>query len=51
MTATVLAADTQTAFYVDPTYTGGSNDGSSVPPMDDDLVSGGTLQQSDLGYN
>ena len=29
---TVLAADTQTAFYVDPTYTGANSDGSAARP-------------------
>jgi hypothetical protein len=31
-TVTVNAASSQTAFYVDPTYTGGSNDGSAAHP-------------------
>jgi hypothetical protein len=31
-TTSVLSADTQTAFYVDPTYIGGSNDGSAGHP-------------------
>lgn len=43
-TITVIPASSQTAFYVDPTYTGGSNDGSAAHPwLTLDVLSGNAV--------
>lgn len=41
LTVTVKSADSQTAFYVDPTYSGGANDGSAAHPWTNFSVTAG----------
>jgi K319L-like, PKD domain len=52
---TVLSADSQTAFYVDPTYTGGLNDGSAAHPWTSLAASSSSAQwaaiNAALAYN